>query len=193
MSINDSMFERTKFEWGDAAGDGKGDHARIHVLKCEDTARILFSWLSGSQSEVRLQKALPISRGGTGGVTAQSGRLGLGIFVDTNNELVFGAKAVSLYNGTILDHTQEVKPTYNRVAVGHYEIGNVSGFNFSGFKYRLPKDELGNLLCGCAITFEGTVATVKVYKIKYVSGKATLDLTVPMDIPTDRCIDISAK
>ena len=193
MAINESNVERDRFEVGLAPGDKKGDLLRIHTLKTEHMAKILFNWLSGGRSEVRLPKALPIERGGTGGTTAQSGRLGLGLFVDTNDEVVFGPRAISLYDGVILDHTNEINPGYTKVATGHYEVRNVSGFGLFGFEYRLPRDQLGNLLCGCDISFSDTTATVKVYEIKYVSGKAQLDLTKPMDIPAQRCIDISVK
>lgn len=193
MAINESNVERDRFIAGDAAGDKKGDMLRIHTLKAEHTAKILFSWLSGGKSEVRLPQALSIARGGTGGTTAQSARLSLGMFVDTNDEVVFGPRAISLYDGVILDHTNAIDPGYTKVATGHYEVSKVPGFGLFGFKYRLPKDDLGNLLCGCDITFNSDVATVKVYEITYTNGKAELDLTKPMDIPAQRCIDISVK
>lgn len=188
-----ALNERDRFLFGDAAGDGKGDFLRTHAQKAESMATQLYSWLSGGRSEVRLSDALPVERGGTGGTTAQKGRLNLGIVVNTNNELVFGSRVVSLYNGTVLDHEGTVKPVYTKVGTGHYTLTNISGFALNGFKFCLPKDDLGNLLCGCAITFADNVATVKVYQLVRTSGLVSLDLTKPMDIPAQRCIDIATK
>ena len=188
-----ALNERTRFLSGDAAGDGKGDMLRNHSLKAEATATQIYSWLSGGKSEVRLPDALPVERGGTGGTTAQKGRLNLGIVVNTNNELVFGSRVVSLYNGTFLDHEGTVKPIFTKVGIGHYTLTNITGFALNGFKYCLPKDELGNLLCGCAITFADGTATIKVYGLTRTDGLVSLDLTKPMDIPAQRCIDISTK
>ena len=194
MATSLSQHERERFLYGDAAGDGKGDMLRIHALKAEQANSILFNWLSGGRSEVRLQDGLPIERGGTGGTTAQRGRLNMGIFVNTNNELLFGSKAVSLYNGVILDHDGSVKPVYKKVALGHYEITGISGYALNGFKYCLPKDELGNVLCTCVIHFVGNTATVKVYEVLiHENGNKGVNLKKPMDIPTQRCIDISVK
>lgn len=193
MATKLGVIERERFKYGDAAGDGKGDLLRIHAIKAEQANSMLFSWLTGGASEVRLANALPVERGGTGGITAKSGRLNLGIFVDTNNQLAFGSKGISLYEGAVLDHDGSVKPTYKKVAVGHYEVGNVSGFAVNNFTYILPRDNLGNLLCACTITFSGTVATVKVYAVKFLNGVYSADTTKPINIPANRAIDISVK
>ncbi len=191
MAIKLAQWERERFNYGESAGDGKGDYLHTHGVKAEHAETLVFSWLSGGASEVRLPNALPITRGGTGSTTASKARLNLGIFVNTNNELMFGSKAVSVYDGTVLDHDGTVKPTFQKLGVGKYLISGVTGFG-PGFTYVLPKDEMGNLLCGCEITFTGE-ANVSVYAIKYEDGKAVLDKTVPMDLPNGRCIDISAK
>lgn len=193
MATSLSTHERERFKYGDAAGDGKGDHLRIHAIKAEQTESIVYSWLSGGKSEVRLPDALPIERGGTGGTTAQRGRLNLGMVVNTNNEYVFGSKAVSVYDGAVLDHDGTVKPGFVKNGVGDYRINGPLGFALNGFKYCLPKDELGNLLCGCVITFDAAGLNLKVHPIKVVSGKITLDTATTIDIPASRCIDISVK
>ena len=191
MAITLAQWERERFNYGESAGDGKGDFLHTHGVKAEHAETLVFSWLSGGASEVRLPTALPISRGGTGATTISKSRLNLGILVNTNNELVFGSKAVSVYDGTVLDHDGTIKPMFSKQGVGKYLISGVTGFG-SGFTYVLPRDELGNLLCGCEITFTGE-ANVSVYAIKYEDGKAVLDKSIPMDIPDKRCIDISAK
>lgn len=193
MATKLSQFERERFIYGEAAGDGKGDQLRVHAIKAEQTESIVYSWLSGGSSEVRLPNALPIERGGTGGTTAQRGRLNLGILVNTNNELVFGSKAISVYDGAVLDHDGTVKPGFIKNGVGDYRINGPLGFALNGFKYCLPKDELGNVLCGCVTTFDATGLTLKVHPIKFESGKSIIDTTKTMDIPASRCIDISVK
>lgn len=191
MATKLSQYERERFNYGEAAGDGKGDFLRTHAIKAEQANSLLFYWLTGGLSEVKLLDALPVARGGTGASSANKARINLGMIVNTNNELSFGSKAVSLYDGAVLDHDSTVKPYFIKNGVGDYIVGNVIGFG-AGFTYVLPKDELGNLLCGCEISFTGE-ANVKVYAIKYQDGRALLDKTKPMDIPSGRCIDISVK
>lgn len=193
MATKLSMYERERFKYGDAAGDGKGDQLRIHAIKAEQSNTIVYDWLSGGKSEVRLPNALPVERGGTGGTTAQSGRLNLGLVVNTNNEVMFGSKVISVYNGAVLDHDGTVKPGFIKNGVGDYRINGPLGFALNGFKYCLPKDEIGNTLCGCAITFDSTGFTLKVHPLKYLNGVASVDTTKLIDLPTGRCIDVSTK
>ena len=193
MPTSLSINERERFLYGDAAGDGKGDMLRIHAIKAEQANSILFSWLSGGTSEVRLKDALPIERGGTGGTTAQRSRLNMGILVNTNNELVFGSKAISVYNGAVLDHDGSVNPGFIKNGVGNYRINGPLGFALNGFKYCLPKDELGNLLCGCTLTFDATGLTILVHPTLFTDGIYSADTSVNIDIPSQRCIDISVK
>ena len=58
MATNLSPYERERFEYGEVAGDNKGDLLRIHAIKAEHTANLLFTWLSGASSEVRLPTPL---------------------------------------------------------------------------------------------------------------------------------------
>lgn len=193
MATNLAQNERERFEYGLAAGDGKGDELRIHALKAEHTASLLFYWLTGGSSEVRLKDALPIERGGTGATTAQQARLNLGLMVNTNNELMFGSKAISVYNGAVLDHDGTVKPGFIKNGVGNYRINGPLGFALNGFKYCLPKDELGNVLCGANITFDATGLTLTTHPVIFNQGKYEVDLETKIDIPSGRCIDISVK
>lgn len=187
------QYERERFLYGTVANDKTGDPIRTHAMKAEDMGNILFYWLTGGRSQVKLGDALPIERGGTGATTATKARLGIGVFVDTNNELVFGAKAVSLYDHAVLDHDGTIKPVMTKKAVGHYEITNITGFALNGFQFRIPRDEYGNILCTCVITFKDKVCTVKSYASKVASGKVVVDTAKPLDIPKGRCIDISVK
>lgn len=180
--------------YGDAPNDGKGIDLRNCVMMYNESISAIVDWISGSPNTVSLMNTvLNQSRGGTAGSTAQTARQGLGLFVDTNNTIRFGVRAVSLYDGLTLDHDKTVKPIYGKLSTGNYTLDRVPGFALNGFTYILPRDELGNLLCSCVITFDSSIALIKVYAVKYVDGKATVDLTKPMDIPKGRCIDISVK
>ena len=193
MATKLSPWERERFKYGDAAGDGKGDFLHTHGVKAEHAETLVFSWLSGGASEVRLPDALPITRGGTGGTTAQKGRLNLGMLVNTNNELVFGSRAISVYDGAILDHDNTVKPGFIKNGTGDYRINGPLGFALFGFKYCLPKDELGNVLCGAKIVFDATGLTLTTHPVKFNAGIYSIDETIKIDIPPTRCIDISVK
>lgn len=186
---------RERLEYGLHANDSRGDFARVHTIKVENALSILFEFLSANTSQVKLPKSIPVSVGGTGGTTTQSAKLNLGIFTNTNNELIAGSKAVSVYNGSVLIHGTDDKITISRVGVGNYSLYGVKGFSLFGFKYILPNDEYGVPLCGCEIVFNeaNTTATVKVYALNFSNGKYVIDKTKPIDIPNQRCIDISLK
>lgn len=193
MSIRLTQFQRQRFQYGDAANDNKGDLLRVHTIKLEDMSTMLFTWISGGSSEVTLPDALPIARGGTGGTTAQQGRLNLGMLVNTNNELVFGSRAISVYDGAILDHDGTVKPGFIKNGIGDYRINGPLGFALFGFKYCLPKDELGNVLCGAKIVFDASGLTLTTHPVVFNNGIYSVDETTKIDIPPTRCIDISVK
>ena len=193
MPIRLTQFERQRFLYGDAANDNKGDLLRVHTIKLEDMSTMIFTWISGGASEVTLPNALPIARGGTGGTTAQKGRLNLGMLVNTNNELVFGSKAISVYDGAVLDHDGTVKPGFIKNGTGNYHINGPLGFALFGFKYCLPKDELGNVLCGAKIVFDATGLTLTTHPVQFNAGVYSINEDVFIDIPATRCIDISVK
>lgn len=193
MPTNLAQFERERFIYGDVAGDGKGDELRIHAIKAEHSNNLVYSWLSGGASEVRLPNALPVSRGGTGATTAQGARLSMGILVSTNNELLFGSKAISVYDGAVLDHDGTVKPGFIKNSVGNYRINGPLGFALNGFKYCLPKDELGNVLCGAKIVFDSSGLTLTTHPVSLQGGMWVMDELTFIDIPSTRCIDISVK
>lgn len=186
-------FERDRFNYGEVAGDGKGDFLHTHGVKAERMATILFGWLSGGKSEVRLLDALPVERGGTGGTNANEAKLKLGIYTDPNYNLVYGINGVDLYDTRVIDNTGTLRPSFSKLSVGKYKLTNITAHAIYGFKFILPEDELGNKLCGCTISFENNEALIDVYAIKYESGKAVLDTSKPMDIPTGRYISISVR
>ena len=182
---------------GLAANDKKGDTAIVFGAKCEDAFKELYLFLSGNSSTVTLPTAgLPISKGGTGGVTVQAARDNLGLLTDTNNSFVLGGSATKLYDDRLVNYPQAVRPfSMTKQDINTYVIKTATSHGLNGFKYVLPRDELGNLLCACTITFDtaASTVTVKVYDVLFSNGKYTPDLNVPMSIPTGRCIDISLR
>ena len=78
---------------------------------------------------------------------------------------------------------------------GKYVITGASRYALEGFKVIYPRNDLGNLLCGCELVFDTTANTtiVSVYAIDYVNGKAVLDKSALISIPDNRCIDLNIR
>ena len=182
---------------GLAANDKKGDTAIVFGAKCEDAFKEIYLFLSGNKSTVTLPPAgLPISKGGTGAETVQAARDNLGLLTDTNNSFVLGGSATKLYDDRLVNYPQAVRPfSMTKQDVNTYVIKHATSHGLNGFKYVLPRDELGNLLCTCTIEFNTETSTVivKVYDVLFSNGKYAPDLSKPISIPTGRCIDISLR
>ena len=126
MPTNLAQWERERFNYGDAAGDGKGDPIRVHTIKAEHTNNLVFSWLSGGASEVTLPAALPISRGGTGSTSVAGVIRTLGYFEDSNHVLRRGTKVLTLSNTGIADRFQTLPAaSFIKTGLGQYSIYNV--------------------------------------------------------------------
>ena len=182
---------------GLAANDKKGDSAIVFGAKCEDAFKELYLFLSGNSSTVTLPTTgVPISKGGTGGETVQEARDNLGFLTDTNNSFVLGGSATKLYDDRLVNTRQAVRPfSMTKTDVNTYVIRSATSHGLNGFKYVLPRDELGNLLCTCTIEFntETSEVVVKVYDVLFSDGKYAPNLNVPISIPDGRCIDISLR
>ena len=157
----------------------------------------LYLFLSGNSSTVTLPAVgLPISKGGTGGETVQEARDNLGLLTDTNNSFVLGGSGTKLYDDRLVNFRQAVRPfSMTKQDANTYVIKTATSHGLHGFKYVLPRDELGNLLCTCTITFDtaASTVTVQVYDVLFSDGKYSPDLTKPISIPVGRCIDISLR
>ena len=181
---------------GLAANDKKGDSAIVFGAKCEDAFKELYLFLSGNSSTITLPSAgIPVSKGGTGGETIQQARDNLGLLTDTNNSFVLGGSATKLYNDRLVNYPQAVRPfSMTKQDINTYVITSATSHGLNGFKYVLPRDELGNLLCTCTIEFTAaSTVVVKVYDVLFSNGKYLPNLNVPISIPTGRCIDISLR
>ena len=182
---------------GLAANDKKGDTAIVFGAKCEDAFKEIYLFLSGNSSTVTLPSVgVPISKGGTGAETVQGARDNLGLLTDTNNSFVLGGSATKLYDDRLVNFAHAVRPfSMTKQDINTYVIKNATSHGLNGFKYVLPRDELGNLLCTCTIEFntEASAVIVKVYDVLFSNGKFAPNLDVPMSIPLGRCIDISLR
>ena len=182
---------------GLAANDKKGDTAIVFGAKCEDAFKELYLFLSGNSSTVTLPAAgIPISKSGTGGETVQEARDNLGLLTDTNNSFVLGGSGTKLYDDRLVNFREAIRPfSMTKQDINTYVITSATSHGLNGFKYVLPRDELGNLLCTCTIEFDTATSTVvvKVYDVLFSNGKYEPNLNIPMSIPTGRCIDISLR
>ena len=188
---------RETLSLGLAANDKKGDSALVFGAKCEEAFKEIYLFLSGNSSTVTLPTAgLPISKGGTGSVTVQAARDNLGLLTDTNNSFVLGGSATKLYEDRLVNYPQAVRPfSMTKQDSNTYIIKHATSHGLNGFKYVLPRDELGNLLCTCTIEFNTATSNVivKVYDVLFSNGKYAPDLAKPISIPAGRCIDISLR
>lgn len=183
--------ERERFESGLAAGDGKGDYLRTHSLKDEHAMTILFSWLSGGLSEVRLPSALPIERGGTGATSVAGMIKSMGYFQDVNNIMRRGVKVLRLANAAIVDRFGNV-PTAKMVrkAAGTYEITGCS-LDTTLFGLVLPTDHLGKIKYMATATELNGVITIKTSVPNYATFPPTMGALV--DLPAGVSIDVEVK
>ena len=192
MPTNLAQWERERFNYGDAAGDKKGDPIRVHTIKAERTNNLVFSWLSGGTSEVTLPTALPISRGGTGSTSVAGVIRTLGYFEDTNHTLRRGIKVLRLGNSGILDRFQNTpNAMFTRNGVGDYAItGVVPGTALFGMV--LPVNHLNQLKCYATTSVAPSgEMIVKVFEANNTTNPPSAG--APMDLPAGTYIDLEVK
>ena len=182
-------------EVGNSANDGKGEYLRTAAMMYNQNFRDIVSWVTGgSKTGGDLNKPLPVTQGGTGGSTAAMGRQNLGLVMGPNSEMVFGNNSIELYNAKYTIYGRVNNDfAFLHTTVGVYTLNGVGEFSSYGYKQLIPKDDLGNPLIGAVVTIVAGLMTVKTYAIKYVSGKATVDLSTPLDIPEGRFISLNVS
>lgn len=192
MATSLAQWERERFNYGEVANDKKGDPIRVHAIKAEHAETLVFSWLSGGLSEVRLPDALPVARGGTGSTTAQGTIRNLGYFEDTNYTLRRGVKVLSLTNTGILDRFQNLpNATFTRRALGEYVLKGVQ-LDTARFGMVFPLDKLNQLryIATTTVGAEGEIV-VKVFKANNTTNPPSAGLAA--DLPAGVYIDIECK
>ena len=115
--------------------------------------------------------------------------------VDSNGFIKSASPIVELYADRIElnDEAKQQQITFEKLGVGDYLIKNSSGFAQEGWYIETPKDANGNVLFSVIYTtLENGDISVKTYKKKFDLETASIvaDLAQPMDITTNRWIDI---
>lgn len=188
MATKLGQYERQRFEYGDAANDGKGDPIRVHAIKAEQANTILFNWLSGGASEVALKEALPISRGGTGSTTVAGTLRTLGYFEDANHTLRRGIKVLSIGNTGMRDQFKNVPDaSFTRVAEGHYRI---TGAELSQAMWGIviPQGPEGFMKAFVEINPSVNTIEIKTYYPDFSTWPPKLG--APMDLPPGWQVDL---
>lgn len=183
-----AQWERERFNYGEAAGDGKGDPIRVHAIKAEHTEKLVYTWLSGGASEVRLPEALPITRGGTGATTVAGTLRNLGYFEDANHTLRRGVKVLSFGNTGMRDQFKNVPDaSFSRVAEGHYRI---TGANLSQALWGIviPQGPEGFMKAFVELNTSNNIIEIKTYYPDFSTWPPKLG--APMDLPPGWQVDL---
>ena len=183
-----------RINYGEAPDDHKGMDVRNLCILLDNNFVALVEYLTGgAQQSGRLNKGLPVERGGTGAESAMQARINLGLVTGPNNELVFGNHSVEVYDTGYRIHGKVNNDfAFTKVSTGVYTLSGLTSPNYgTGFKMLLPKDELGNVLVGAVLSAAEGVATIKVHPIVYTAGKASMNTAVAADIPSGRFVSFN--
>lgn len=187
-----AQWERERFNYGEVANDKKGDPIRIHAIKAEHAESLVFSWLSGGRSEVKLPDALPIERGGTGATSTTSFIRNLGYFEDTNHTLRRGEKVMSVANDGFIDRFRNLPEgtAWSRTDVGTYTLSNAK-LTYKLWGFVVPINFLGQPMCFVEVYTlpEGTQLVVKAVTVQ----DGIISAGDPMDIPPGYVIDLEIE
>lgn len=115
--------------------------------------------------------------------------------VDGNGYLKPSSPVVRLYADKVelINEAVGQDITFEKLGVGDYLVKNTTGLRDDGWYIETPKDLNGNVLVFVEFTqLENKDISVKTYKKKFDMDTASTvaDHTKPMDIPTDRWIDL---
>lgn len=114
---------------------------------------------------------------------------------DGNGYLKPSSPVVRLYADKIEAINEAVGQgiTFEKLGVGNYLVKNTTGLREDGWYIETPRDSNGNVLVFVEFTqLENKDISVKTFKKKFDIDTASIvaDHTKPMDIPTDRWIDL---
>lgn len=142
------------------------------------------------------------------------GSLGLATFNITSKALMYEAKVYTNKNATkdsngflkgaspivkvhadkvvLNDEAEQQNVTFKKNGIGDYTITTESGLSTDGWYIELPKDMNGNPKVAVTLSEVEGVITLKSYKRIFSMETFNFipDLDTPLDIPTDRWIDI---
>lgn len=115
--------------------------------------------------------------------------------VDGNGYLKPSSPVVRLYADKVelINEAVGQDITFEKLGVGNYLVKNTTGLRDDGWYIETPRDNNGNILVFVEFTqLENKDISVKTYKKKFDIDTASIvaDHDNPMDIPTDRWIDL---
>ena len=113
---------------------------------------------------------------------------------DSNGFLKAASPIVKVFSDKVElnGEAEDQNVTYKKNGIGDYTITTVSGLSTDGWYIELPKDLNGNPKVAVTLSEVEGVITLKSYKRIFSMETFTFepDLDTPLDIPTDRWIDI---
>ena len=174
---------------GYAANDKRGIDLRNGTIIIENNFKLLVFFLTGGEKELgKLDKPIPIIRGGTGATTVAGAFKNMQITFDTNGDMKRYQGSVEVYDNKLTIRGQiSTNLGFTKMDTGVYRIEGSTNWG-TGSKVSYPKDDLGNLLCGATTTPAGAGFDLKVYGLKHENGITVVDTTKPMDIPANSFI-----
>ncbi|MCF9035192.1 hypothetical protein [Acinetobacter nectaris] len=122
-------------------------------------------------------------------------RTGTNTTVDGNGYLKPSSPVVRLYANSIelINEANGKGITFEKLGVGNYLVKNTTGLRDDGWYIETPRDNNGNVLVFVEYTqLDNKDISVKTYKKKFDIDTASIvaDHDNPMDIPTDRWVDL---
>lgn len=138
-----------------------------------------------------------LSSGGTIGQDAQKSliRTDANTTVDGNGYLKPSSPVVRLFADKVelINESVDKPISFEKLGVGDYLVKNTTGLRDDGWFIETPRDSNGNVLVFVEYTqLDNKDISVKTYKKKFDIDTASIvaDHDNPMDIPTDRWIDL---
>ena len=177
-------------ECGDAANDRKGELLRISVLRLNTNINLIRDFLTGGNGATRLNKPLPVSRGGTGASSAASAVKGLGLgVVDCNGFLRARMVHIKVYRDKIT--AGPYVPTDSsfvimKLGTGNYRITGITSIT----QMVMPFDMVNKPLFIVEVDSHNTTTKetiISVYSVKWENGWVKDAL---IDIPINTSFDI---
>lgn len=189
---------RTKLNFGESAGDGKGFILRDGALYIENALSEIYLFLSGGQSEVNLPLSLPKARGGTGSVGDKGAKEYVAFQgVKTFQPLLVKHVPVAYCTvglgmdpktTTVVELDSEI--LFYKTGTGTYKCTVFDNIKINGDYIYVQPDNFGNQsICGVP-TYEGNEITIAVHPVVFNpnTGRFEADTSQRVDVPSDTFI-----
>jgi len=115
--------------------------------------------------------------------------------IDANGFVKSASPIVKLYNDQCILNDEAEGVTMDRTSEGVYNVYGTEGLNKEGWTIEIPQDINGNRLCFVETDFDETtkVLSIKTFTRKFDINTAMIVAGEPMDIPTDRWVDLRVE